>query len=127
MNPPNKSTTVFPQTEEIPVPLEIHPSVSPLAAELLMKVAERLALNPACYNQQWPRHSCNSPCCIIGHMEHLSGVDGNGLTEHQRQSLFYVSHWPEGLQPEERTIMAVESIPASDGIARIEHMLKTGQ
>lgn len=135
MNPPNKSTTVFPQTEEIPVPLEIHPSVSPLAAELLMKVAERIATDPHQYNQGnfTGHHKCNSPCCILGHCALVAGLrldyDGTGnknanplgLTNQQYINLFWAGLWPVS------TLGEMNKITAQQGIARIEFFLRTGQ
>ncbi len=128
MNSKTKNSTVFPQTEAIPQPLEVHPSVSPLAAELLMKTAEKLAKSPSCYNQQEP---CGSVCCIIGHMEiilagkHLPFYDDSlGLTNTQYHRIFEYSQETWGkLYSTDRAF----AIPASVGIARIEHMLRTGQ
>lgn len=129
--------TVYPQTVEIPEPLEIHPSVSPLAAELLMKTAERLAAEPSSYNQAdcAGRGTCNSPCCIIGHMLVFAGcweLDSHtsvarariGLTQSQRDALYHASRWPILFQVADKSLR--EIIPAQ-GIARITHFLSTGQ
>lgn len=127
---------VYPQTVEIPEPLEVHPSVSPLAAELLMKTAERIAANGKSYVQERCDPSCGSACCIIGHMQDVAGVYYNyptaglnrvetapriGLTLHQFERLFYTHNWPTpcGCNLNEAT--------PEQGIARISHFLSTGQ
>lgn len=137
MNPPNKSTTVFPQTEEIPVPLEIHPSVSPLAAELLMKVAEILANEPARYCQaKFSGHRCGAACCILGHMAASAGMrlpfdetgelnaHNLGLTSLQYRRIFSHSLWPECIGAMN---LAYKEVTPMLAIARIEHFLRTGQ
>lgn len=127
---PTENNAVHPQTVEIPQPLEVHPSVSSLAAELLMKTAELLAHEPACYLQSNP---CGSVCCIIGHMEAIAGVDtlfGDssthvriGLQGDQYEKIFHLPEWPAHI----RQNYASENVPASIGIARIEHFLRTGE
>lgn len=137
----NKTTshqnTVYPQTVEIPKPLEIHPSVSPLAAELLMKTAEILAAQPSSYDQSdcGGRGTCNSPCCIIGHMlvfagcwelaSHTSAAQQRiGLTQDQRDVLYSPYRWPGHLRVAGRSW---SEITPAEGIARISHFLSTGQ
>lgn len=123
------NSVAHPQVEAIPAPLEVHPSVSPLAAELLMKTAEVLHMKPELYNQQYPTHRCNSPCCIVGHMEAFAGESDMcgkavGLTYEQYRGIFnYPSGWPAHLVKFE---MRACEVPASMGIARIEHMLTHG-
>lgn len=122
-----KSLQVHPQTTEIPEPLTIHPSVSPLAAELLMKTARELMVRPWLYDQSKPiARECGAPCCIIGHMMNFSGQGGMacepqrvGLSSSQFVSIFHAFSWP--VHPKGSATTAAE------GIARIEHFLRTGE
>lgn len=128
----NTKTTTFPQTIEIPSPLEIHPSVSPLAAELMMKTAEVLAATPQLYLQHTAgAGSCNTPCCIFGWMRRFSGEENTywkdcitsvGLTPQQAESIFKYWEWPACVAPRNKLL-----ITAHEGIARIEHFLRTGE
>lgn len=116
------------QTVEIPLPLEVHPSVSAKAAALLEGVMEALMKTPAMYRQSNADHRCGSPCCIIGHMRAQLGVYGHycdpgildslGLKEEQAKRLFSSHYWP--------TPHNSDPSPAQ-GIARIEHFLRTGE
>ncbi len=121
--------TIHPQTIEVPEPLVIHPSVSPKAAVLLMQVADELHRNPAGYNQQKPVHHCGAACCIIGWMEHFSNEAPDwfgekiGLTKRQHSNIFNYPLWGKFYN---RHIRSYE-VPASTGIARIEHFLRTGE
>lgn len=125
----NKTTNhpgvIHPQTVEIPQPLDVHPSVSQRAQEILMQVAELLAKSPERYAQRTP---CGSCCCIIGHAEAL-GHGESGLSQTQRSRIFLMMYWPTALmkaaQPYYNS-MAVD-VPASIGIARIEWFLRTGE
>lgn len=135
----NTTKTQFPQRETIPAPLEIHPSVSPLAAELLLKVAEVLAARPKLYNQQIPYPAeCGAPCCIIGHMEmeaRAMGLREIGLTGEQSNAIFLFNKWPEQFRNpvHERYWKGkcrgclTSTVTAPEGIARIEHFLRTGE
>lgn len=126
-----QSVSVHPQIVEIPVPLVVHESVSPLAAELLMKTAETLASNPMLYDQRvpYPQHDCGAPCCIIGHMRIHAGeahsgslyLDKIGLNDDQFERICYVNSWPDHIRR-----FGYEATPAQ-GIARIEHFLRTGE
>lgn len=158
--PPTKTTRgladvgPFPQTQEIPVPLTVHESVSPLAAELLMKTCDELSARPQNYNQNLsaPRklaaamgftvsmrdrsHGCETACCIYGWMRHFAGltpvgadlaendVRGVGLTHAQFKALFDFREWPALFNA--RAYDHPNLIPASVGIARMEYMLTTG-
>lgn len=132
-----KNTTQFAQEVEIPLPLEVHPSVSQKAAELLLGVIEVLMRKPEMYNQMGTHQmECGTPCCIIGHMRVLSGdrfADRHkklGLSVNQCESLFHATKWPEQFKPSHGDVSystICERIPASVGIARIEHFLRTGE
>lgn len=120
-----------PQTEAIPQPLEIHPSVSPKAAGLLLSVVEVLIKTPHRYRQWWPLNSCETPCCILGHMAAFAGrscfspdsCDEAGLTLPQFESLFLWSRWPATFQKG----LGQHSAAAPEAIGRIEHFLRTGE
>lgn len=133
---PPSTATPFPQVVEIPVPLEIHPSVSPLAAELLMKAADAIHRDAKIYRQDGCDPSCDSACCIIGHCQQAAGVYFNrrpaglnreetahllGFSAKQFDSIFYTNLWPtsHGIGHNEAT--------PEQGIARIEHFLRTGE
>lgn len=128
-----QNNATHPQTVEVPVPLEVHPSVSPLAAELLMRVVEEIGSRPENYNQQNPVRKrwlsgCESPCCIIGWMEHFAGQSdcsgaAVGLTKRQYDSIFSYGQWGQFLDVQK----LAKDVPASVGIARIEHFLRTGE
>lgn len=120
-----QNNLIHPQTVAVPEPLTVHPSVSALAAELLMKTCEQIAKEPDSYNQQVPTRMCGSPCCITGWMEHFAGGYNIGLTREQERSLFlWFSGWPNHLQG---GFDRAKDVTADFGIARIEHFLTTGQ
>lgn len=132
MNNPSTHTITrgpFPQTEVIPQPLTVHESVSPLAAELLMKAAEILAKTPERYYQGECTNECGAPCCIIGHMLWLVGaqdllssskaaLDSIGLSNIQRDRIYHTFYWP---------MKHTRNPSPQEGIARIEHFLRTGE
>ena len=120
-----KNQTAFPQTVAVPEPLEIHPSVSALAAELLMKVCDILHAEPARYDQGTERSSCGGPLCIVGHMKALAGSKKIGLTEEQYIAIWSAAGWPSQFREFDK-YESWRDIPATNGIARIEHMLTTG-
>ncbi len=127
-----KNNTTFPQTIEIPQPLEVHPSVSPKAAALLEGVIEVLMKEPQRYHQLQPSSHCGSPCCIVGHMQILSAGDDLGLTPEQFNDIYYTSNWinkgiPGVDEHYNKQGCAGHNLPASIGIARIEHFLRTGE
>ena len=142
-----KNNTQFTQLVEIPQPLEVHPSVSPKAAALLEGVIEILMREPSRYNQmqEFPS-SCKSPCCILGHMRQVAGVSATlaehgdvNLTYQQQERLLHFADWPasckelgyEALKAkfgENYWLLPTsENLPASVGIDRIEHFLRTGE
>ncbi len=128
-----QNSVCHPQTVEIPQPLEVHPSVSELAARLLATVIERLMAKPDSFNQNSASISCESPCCILGHCAILIGasnVDESrpeflGLNRVQFQKIFWPDQWPKQFRPANDNEW--KGIPAATGIARIEHFLRTGE
>ncbi len=136
MNHPPITRGPYPQTTEIPVPLVVHESVSPLAAELLMKVTDILHRNPENYNQaRCNTYWCGTPLCIYGHMANILGKKVNGvcdedrdasakevgLTKKQLEALFYTENWPTAHGK------FMHDATPEQGIARIEHFLRTGE
>lgn len=130
------NNTVHPQTVEVPLPLEVHPSVSPLAAELLMKTYETIVREPKLYHQgvRYVKEDCASPCCILGHMSvakngrHAHGVytwsgAGLGLTHEQTTAIYTSTIWPAPFTQKN----SCELCPVEIGLARIEHFLRTGE
>lgn len=132
------SDLVHPQVEAIPAQLEIHPSVSWLAAELLMKTSEMLSREPRRYNQaicDTEQHGCGSPCCILGHMLLFVNVlthginaeikslraEQTGLSTEQLDRLFFRHQWPAQWKKDSNLATPEE------GIARIEWFLRTGE
>lgn len=122
-----KTHTIHPQTEAIPS-LVIHPSISPQAAELLLKTADILASQPERYNQGnlFAKYSpCGTACCIVGHMGLLIGENSLctrdhkkvGLTYQQIMAICWLDGWPTETQ---------HPVSPAQGIARIEWMLTTG-
>lgn len=133
MNTQPKSSPSFPQEMEIPVPLTVHESVSPKAAELLLKTADRLAYMPDeyCQGAFTTHHNCGTACCLLGHMARFAGLkldydeEGNinasrvGLTPPQYKRIFNTAFWPMMCRGQH------DATP-QEGIARIEHFLSTG-
>lgn len=134
-----KNNITYPQTVEIPAPFEIHPSVSPKAAELLLGVIEVLMTRPLDYHQGigYVKAECGTPCCILGHMyilqsgrplqgAHFVGTDSGtafGLTEDQSLSLYVSPFWPSPWKQKSDT----DWVHPETAIARIEHFLRTGE
>jgi hypothetical protein len=133
----NKTTTIIhPQTEAVPALLPRHPSVSEKAYDLLTGVIEVLMTQPKSYRQDLCCvTSCGSACCIIGHMLNQQGLftaerpAGHnkqwaasvcGLTYAQFTAIFYADNWPTSHNE-------LNLATPSQGIARIEHFLRTGE
>ena len=128
-----------PQLIESPQPLEVHPSVSPVAAELLMGAAERIARHPDQYAQRHLAkhfHKCGTACCILGHMGEIRGVaacayvaqEKMGLTPRQFDAICYTENWPKYFKNRYPGVDYKNmEIPAEVGVARIEHFLRTGE
>lgn len=132
MNIHHPKNEQYPQSEVIPQLLEIHPSISAKAAELLMKTSKRLMQQPEAYNQSWPIHdSCGTPCCILGHCASFIGrtavgpCDATlvGLTDSQFYSLFWRSRWPDQFS----FPLNPYGVNAETAVARIEYFLRTGK
>jgi hypothetical protein len=131
------NSVYHPQTVDVPLPLEVHPSVSPLAAELLMKTCDAIAREPKEYDQSLPiSRGCGSPCCIIGHMGNLIGFRGSldthncekiGLTVAQYKAIWSAYSWPAQFYQRGGNELRWPDIPALTAIARIEHFLRTGE
>ncbi len=135
MNKLAKNSVIHPQEIAVPLPIEVHPSVSPKAAELLGGVIAVLLKTPEKYNQQEPYSVCGSPCCIMGHMA-LMGYPGtsSGLTSDQTFGIEYLSGWPAHLREAVQNTaeadghrkLTMEYATPEQGIARCEHFLRTG-
>lgn len=58
-------TTVYPQTVEIPEPLEVHPSVDPELAAIMLGVSDMIARAPQCFNGRISTITHDGCGCII--------------------------------------------------------------
>lgn len=122
---------VFPQTVEIPAPLEIHPSVDPELARGLIAAVEYIDQHPEEFDMTNPRFE-DGKDCVICHAERLSNwkrpADGSGFIFLTKSA---IGHWSRiffhlnwgGLNPKWN-----DGYNSSElRLERIEHFLRTGE
>lgn len=132
-----KNTTQFPQTVEIPQPLEVHPSVDPELARGLMAACEYIAANPDKFDMAEGHITYDGRGCVICHAARLSkwnrtAVEGSGIAaDEQEVTSFPLGDWRRIYSPHGWN---KENCGANNGytqheprIARIEHFLRTGE
>lgn len=122
--------TVYPQTVEIPEPLEIHPSVDPELARGLIAAVEYIDKHPL---EFYMGHGLpdGQPDCVICHAERLSswkrspsiqnwlvGKSGDIYPLGDARRIFSPSSW---------CALCMDYNTTAGRIARISHFLSTGQ
>lgn len=121
----------FPQTVEVPAPLEIHPSVDPELARGLIAAVEYLADNPEKFSFGVPRLLENGVGCIICHAERLS----NWRRDRERGYEYSDPKLPLGSYIRiffkcgayDANEIEMDYDTVAGRMARIEHFLRTGE
>lgn len=132
MNITLKNQTAFPQTQAIPEPLEIHPSVDPELARGLIAAVEHIEVHPEEFDMGEGFNHGKGAGCVICHVERLSNwrrpIDHlmNNITPlpigHYLR-IYRQDYWWHG----ENVMQRFEHKNTEGRLARIEHFLRTGE
>lgn len=132
-NHPGVIHPLYPQTVEIPQPLEIHPSVDPELARGLINAVEYINEHPE-ELQMTNGHSYEKGGCVICHVERLSNWKRPALTgmEGEAEKDTPLGNWKRIYQPNAwgnkfNFDKGCSWQHAEGRIARIEHFLRTGE
>lgn len=126
-----KNLTQFPQTEAIPQPLEIHPSVDPELARGLIAAVEYIEDHPHELNMtQISFENAEKQGCIICHVERLSAWRRPDiLNQRSSDQSFALGDYNRIYWPNKWTEAGfVGAYHNKEGrMARVEHFLRTGE
>lgn len=116
-----KTNLVHPQTEEIPAPLEIHPSVDPELARGLINAVEYINQHPEEFDMTNPVFA-DGKGCIICHAERLSDW---------RRPANFMNWWSLNPRPIDSWLhifwAGCAGFTNEGRMARVEKFLRTGE
>lgn len=121
-------SAVHPQVEEVPLPLEIHPSVDPELARGLLAAAEHIDKYPEEYRMGAGYNLGKGTVgCVICHVERLSNWNRPSLIPGCNSMEAPIGSWAKIWGLDQWRLQGFMDTKPTTTIARIEWFLRTGE